>query len=304
MFIGNKNYIYSTNVRDNDILRNSFNILVRKTFCFDFTEWYNAGYWGEMYIPHVLSDGERVVSNVSVNIMQFDICGIKKNYIQLGTVMTDSEYCGKGLNRYIMENILEKYRDSTDGIYLFANDTVLDYYPKFGFVPSKEYEYFMPCSGMADVKPYVLERASISQERHSVGLYNAITGYCNDDGFTNQNDRMYMDKNPGLYQFWMAEGFWERIYYIPEKGAYVAADMEGKVLHIYQVFGKKYIETRRLAKSFGEGVEEVVTGYTPVCKEEFQIREHKEEDCTLFIMGEDLQRIEKDKIMFPVLSHA
>jgi len=120
-----------------------------------------------LYIPHVLADGERVVSNVSVNIMHFDICGAKKNYIQLGTVMTDSSYCGKGLNRYIMENILEEYKGNTDGIYLFANDTVLDYYPKFGFVPSKEYEYFMPCNNISDVKPYVLEKMDMSQEIYS-----------------------------------------------------------------------------------------------------------------------------------------
>ncbi len=120
-----------------------------------------------MYIPHVLADGERVVSNVSVNIMHFDICGAKKNYIQLGTVMKDSSYCGKGLNRYIMEDILEEYRGNTDGIYLFANDTVLDYYPKFGFVPSKEYEYFMPCNNISDVKPYVLEKMDMSQEIYS-----------------------------------------------------------------------------------------------------------------------------------------
>ncbi len=275
MFIRNKNYTYSKEVRDNDALRNSFNTLVRKTFSFDFKEWHKAGHWGELYIPHVLADGKHVVSNVSVNIMHFDICGSKKNYIQLGTVMTDSIYCGKGLNRYIMENILEEYRDNTDGIYLFANDTVLDYYPKFGFVPSKEYGYFMPCSNMADVKPYVLEKMDMSQEIYSRRLYNAIKDYYGNDGSLNQNDGMYMDKNLGLYQFWIAGGFGDSICYIPENNVYVATE-----------------------------VEEVLAGYTPACKEEFQVREHKEEDCTLFIMGEDLQRIERNKMMFPVLSHA
>ena len=65
MLIGNNNYIYSTEVRDNDVQRASFNQLVRNTFGFDFTEWYRAGYWGEMYIPHVLLDGNQVVSNRS-----------------------------------------------------------------------------------------------------------------------------------------------------------------------------------------------------------------------------------------------
>lgn len=42
MLIGNNNYIYSTEVRDNDVQRASFNQLVRNTFGFDFTEWYRV----------------------------------------------------------------------------------------------------------------------------------------------------------------------------------------------------------------------------------------------------------------------
>lgn len=304
MLIGNNNYIYSTEVRDNDVQRASFNQLVRNTFGFDFTEWYRAGYWGEMYIPHVLLDGNQVVSNVSVNIMHFEVCGIQKNYIQLGTVMTDSRYCGRGLNRYIMENILEEYAGRADGIYLFANDTVLDYYPKFGFVPAKEYEYFMVCGDMDNIEPYIIEKTDMSQNQQYRRFYSAIESYHYNTGFLNQNDGMYMDKNIGLYYFWMSAGFGDCVYYISESNVYIAASIEGEVLYIHQVFGKEHIEIKRLAKSFGGRVKEVVTGYTPACKEEFQAREHKEEDCTLFIMGEDLQQMEKEKMMFPVFSHA
>lgn len=304
MVIGNNNYVYSTEVRDNAVLRNSFNQLVRNTFGFDFTEWYKVGHWGEMYIPHVLVNGDQVVSNVSVNLMHFEVNGVQKNYIQLGTVMTDKRYCGMGLNRYIMENIIEEYKDKADGIYLFANDTVLDYYTRFGFLPSKEYEYFMVCSDMDNIEPYVLEKTDMMQSQQCSGLYNAIKNCCNNAGCLNQNDGMYMDRNLGLYQFWMAAGFGDCIYYIPEKDVYIAASVEGEVLHIHQVFGKEHIETRRLVKSFGGRIREAVTGYTPACKEEFQAREHKEEDCTLFIMGKDLQCIENDKMMFPVFSHA
>lgn len=304
MLIGNNNYIYSTEVRDNDVLRNSFNQLVRDTFGFDFTEWYRAGHWGEMYIPHVLLDGKKVVSNVSVNLMHFEVHGLQKNYIQLGTVMTDKKYCGRGLNRYIMENIIEEYKDKADGIYLFANNTVLDYYPRFGFVTSKEYEYFMACGDMDNVKPYVLEKIDISQSSQYMEFYNVIKNCPGNEECLNQNDGMYMDKNLGLYYFWIAAGFGDCIYYIPENGVYIVASAEGEVLHIHQVFGKEYIEIKRFAKSFGGRIKEVVTGYTPACKEEFQAREHKEEDCTLFILGEDLHCIEKDKMMFPVFSHA
>ena len=113
-----------------------------------------------------------------------------------------------------------------------------------------------------------------------------------------------MSENLGLYQFWMAAGFGDCIYYMPETGTYVAANVEGQVLRVEQVFGKRRVEIPRLARSFGKGISQAVLGYTPVHKELFQVREHKEEDSTLFIMGEDLQRIEENQMMFPVLSHA
>ena len=102
-------YIFSKTVRDNDAQRAAFNALTRQTFGFDFQDWYNAGHWGDFYIPHTLFDGERAVANVSVNLMRFDMGGVKKNYIQLGTVMTDENYRGQGLSRWIMERILEEY---------------------------------------------------------------------------------------------------------------------------------------------------------------------------------------------------
>lgn len=304
MIIKNNNYIYSTEVKNNNVLRGSFNRLTKNTFAFDFEEWYQAGYWEDLYIPHVMLDGDKVVSDISVNIMQFDLCGVKKNYIQLGTVMTDDNYKGQGLNSIIMQNVLKEYQNKVDGIYLFANNSALDYYPKFGFKPSKEYEYFMPCNYTEDLKPYKVNKLCAGQPGHIKQLYNIIKNFLDDTENINQNDGMYMSGNPGLYQFWMMAGFENNIYYLPENKVYIVAKLEGNILYIYQVFGKKKIEVKRFVKSFGENVTEAVFGYTPVNKEDFQVREHKEDDCTLFIMGESLQSIEMDKMLFPVLSHA
>ena len=86
---------------------------------------------------------------------------------------------------------------------------------------------------------------------------------------------MYMSENIGLYQFWLDAEFSDSVYYLPEAEAYVIA-----------------------------GVEEMVLGYTPVRKESYMVREHKKEDCTLFILGEDLKRIEENRMIFPIVSHA
>ena len=78
--------------------------------------------------------------------MDFQLDGRRRTYLQLGTVMTHPDYRGMGLSRFLMEWILQNWSDRCDGIYLFANDTVLDFYPKFGFLPAAEAQIFSPSS--------------------------------------------------------------------------------------------------------------------------------------------------------------
>ena len=282
----------------------SFNELTRNTFCFDFTGWHAAGYFREFYVPHVILEDGNVVSNVSVNKMQFDMSGEIKNYVQLGTVMTDKAHRGQGLNREIMEAILQEYADKVDGIYLFGNDSVLEYYPKFGFVPCKEYEYYLPYEKENDAAPYTLEKVDMSDAEQVKKLDAVIEKYFQEKDVPNENDALYMSENLDLYHFWLDAEHAENVYFIPEVQAYVILSVESDKLMIYQIFGKQKVDIIRVAKAFGGELTEILLGYTPVHKEEFCVREHKEEDCTLFILGEDLKCISETQMMFPVLSHA
>lgn len=295
-------YQYSTSVKENVAIRNSFNQLTRETFGFDFVDWFEAGHWGADYVPHVILVENQVISNVSVNIMQFDLLGEKKNYIQLGTVMTDRKYQGQGWNRKIIEQVLQEYKNTVDGIYLFGNDSVLHYYPKFGFQPSKEYEYYLPCKEKKIEDSYIVKKVDFTQEKQKEQLYNRIRKDAQSN-CKNENDGMYMNKNIGLYQFWIAE-YKDSLYYLPEREVYVIANKKKNCLYIEQVFGKRAIEVERLAGAFKGTIEEIILEYTPARKEQFLIRESKKEDCTLFILGKDLERIERDKMIFPILSHA
>lgn len=297
-------YTFSKMVKDNDTLRQSFNALTSKTFYFDFEDWYAKKHWGDLYVPHVLIDDDTVISNVSVNFMTFDINGTKKNYIQLGTVMTDQNYAGQGLNRQIMEYILETYGKQADGIYLFANDSVTGYYPKYGFKPSKEYEYYMPWDASLNINPYQIHKVNMNDTVQQNHFYKAITAHIEHPELINPNDGFYMKENLGLYQFWTDEAYADAIYYLPEIDVYAAAECNESTLQIHQIFGTESMDICRFAKSFNNAVKEIVLGYTPADASHFYVREYKEEDCTLFILGEDLTRIEKDKLKFPVLSHA
>ena len=134
-------YKLEKNYRNNDTLRKSFNELAQKTFGFDFEDWYQNGFWGDNYNPYSIVIDGKVVSNVSVNKTDMLMDGEVKHFLQLGTVMTDEQYRNKGLSRMLMEQIELDYAGKVDGIYLFANDSVLDFYPKLGFQKAKEYQY-------------------------------------------------------------------------------------------------------------------------------------------------------------------
>lgn len=61
--------------------------------------------------------------------------------------MTDVAYRKPGLICKIMEEIDKDYGDRAEGCYLFANDSVLDLYLKFGYRRAEEYQYSKQVSG-------------------------------------------------------------------------------------------------------------------------------------------------------------
>ena len=68
-------YGFSNTIRDNEIHRRSFNELASRVFeGLTFEPWFRSGYWSEKFCPFVLLDRDRVVSNVSVNTLNFRRC--------------------------------------------------------------------------------------------------------------------------------------------------------------------------------------------------------------------------------------
>ncbi|WP_326717516.1 GNAT family N-acetyltransferase [Vagococcus jeotgali] len=78
--------------------------------------------------------------------MTFVINKKKHQVLQLGTVMTKETYRDQGLSRRLIEEILKDYQGKVDMIFLFANETVLEFYPKFGFSRVMEDSYLLNVS--------------------------------------------------------------------------------------------------------------------------------------------------------------
>lgn len=283
------------NYRNQDHLRHSFNTLAMKTFDgLSFEQWHQNGYWNRRYNPHSMIMNEEVIANVSVNLMDFMWNGQRKHLIQLGTVMTDERYRNQGLIRRIMNEIDREYGSNTDGIYLFANNSVLDFYPKFGFRKAQEYRYTkclsftqecsmvqVPMRGKADWKK--LEDAM----QHSVSY-----------------SRFNMTDNDNLILFYVTGFMQENVYYNQKYDSYIIAETDSDTLTVHNVFSKTKHPLDTVLAAFGHNIKQIILGFTPIDATGYTISKFREEDCTLFVKGSVFDTFEKDQVMFPTLSHA
>lgn len=280
--------------RDNAALRRSFNELAGKTFGLDFEYWYQNGFWGNHYNPYsIVLDGQ-VVANVSVNITDMRFDGGKKHFLQLGTVMTDEAHRHKGYIRAIMEQIEEDYGKKVDGIYLFANDTVLDFYPKFGFQKSREYQYCgqLANTGACAFRPIAMDNPAAWQQLEQTMERNVFRG------------RLDMIGNRGLLFFYVTKFMRENVYYHAPSDTYVIAELENTKLFLHNVFSGTLTRLPEVLALFGEEVRQVTLGFTPAQGNGFMAEEVREEDCTLFIRGDALDILEREKLRIPTLAHA
>ena len=128
------------NYRDNEILRNEFHNFISIVFPgISFREWESKGFWTKQYIPLSILQSSKIISNVSASFMDILINGKKCKAIQIGAVGTLPEYRNQGLSRELMNYVINKNRDKINFFFLFANETVLEFYPKFGFRSVQEY---------------------------------------------------------------------------------------------------------------------------------------------------------------------
>ena len=106
------------------------NVLMKQTFL-DFQFWYDLNLWDANYESYSIIQDDKLVSNICVFKTNIVFSGKHFNALSVGAVATKAEYRKKGYSRLIMQHIIDKY--SNVPMYLSANETVVDFYPKFGF---------------------------------------------------------------------------------------------------------------------------------------------------------------------------
>ena len=276
---------------ENNTLRESFNALAGKCFGIDFEPWYQKGFYSDKYIPHsIVLDGE-VVANVSVSKMEMAVDGKIMRFLQLGTVMTRQEYRKKGYSRMLMEHILQKYADQCDGFFLFANKTVLDFYPKFGFQLAQQYLF---TRDIWNTNAGCLEKVPMDAPQKWNQLINAYEN----NRFDSQIQVM---NNHQLMMFYIPD---MDVFFHRPTQTYIVADIKGKCAFIYDIFSPENITLEEVLTFFGEGVKKVTLAFTPADPESYRAELVSEESDTFFATGKLLELAQRKKINIPLLFHA
>ncbi|MGE7919125.1 GNAT family N-acetyltransferase [Viridibacillus sp. NPDC093762] len=299
VMINGKNYKLISHYQDDNELRNSFNLLTQQTYNFDFENWYKSGFWKENCILYSLIDNDKMVSHITVSVIDFIVLEEKKRFVQFGTVMTDEQYRKQGLSRVLMEVVLEEWKDKCDMFYLFANDSVLDFYPKFGFVPVDEYQTSTQISEIES--PYSVRKMDIDNVSDLNLLYDTAKN-------AEAQFALSMQNNAGQVMFYCNYfelfSFKDNLFYIQDLNAIAVADCEENTLILYDILVTEKIEIEDVLNALAtEQTKSAILKFMPINSANYEVTLFKEEDSTLMVMGDKDELLKNNKLMFPMLSH-
>lgn len=295
-----RNYQLISDYKNVDTYKESFNELAKMIFELDFKQWYEKGCWNDNYICYSYVDGDKVIANASINKMTIVSNGKEYRAIQVGTVMTHPDYRNQGLSGALMKHIVEKYEQEYDFIYLFANESVLDFYPKFGFGKVTESRFSLKISDleMQPVTSHALRRLDT----------NNTEDFRMMEQFAAQripvSSLMGVKNNEHLLMFYFILVFNEAIYYIEEVDTIVIFEQEGNNLHIFDIISKQPIDWNIIVNSMVSDRTEIIHfHFTPDYDNDKIHKEFiTESDDTLFVrpLCEDRTR----HFLIPLTSHS
>lgn len=224
--IAGKTFQYVPNALYDEKRRNQYFSLVKKVFDLNFSLWYASGFCGDSFIPYTLYDGDIAVASVGIAIGNFKWQNSLLKLAQISTVMTEPNYRGMNLSKWLMELVLRELKDKSDLIYLYANDSVLEFYPKFGFDKVSEYAYSMPITrGTATYRK--LDLAVPKDVNLLVEKYKL---------FNNPFSALTMENHLSQMMFHCMTFLRDNIYYVERFDAVVIAEHDDEAIFCYDIF--------------------------------------------------------------------
>jgi ribosomal protein S18 acetylase RimI-like enzyme len=295
-----REYQLISDYKHNQTYKESFNELAKQVFELDFHEWYTRGCWNDDYICYSYVDGEKVIANVSVNKMILTSNGRTYQALQLGTVMTHPDYRQQGLAAKLTNHVITKYEQDYDFLYLFANPSVLDFYPKFGFQKVQESRFSLPASR---VKATVPSKSALRKlDVDSADDFALMKEFAASRVPVSTRWGVQASEHLSLFYFLLV--FPDSLYYIEQEDVIVLFEREDDQLHVFDIVSKRAVDPEQI-------IGHLLTNETNVIQfhfmpesdnEHIQAELITETDDTLFVRP-SLPEL-PEHFLFPLTSHA
>ncbi|SPY16266.1 GNAT family acetyltransferase [Paenibacillus polymyxa] len=133
------------------------------------------------------------------------------------------------MSRFLVEQALKDWHGNCDGIYLFGNDSVKDFYPRLGFASAPEYQ----CSRKAPTSNLNIKIDQLNmEEMPDLQLLKMKSADFNPYSlFSAEN-------NEWLVLFYSTLFFKDKFFWhIPQYDTIVVAGFEGDRMNCYDIFG-------------------------------------------------------------------
>ena len=226
--------------------------LLKEVFNFSLAAFIGLGFWDERYESYTIWENGRVVSNVCIYKTDLIVMGRTVRAHQLGAVATRPDARGRGLSRQLMQHVLDLYPNTP--VYLGANESVLDFYPRFGFEAVQTFQ------AVLDVNIHNPKAREGLKRPPDEKIREAING--------NQLHSVLLDcHNTQPLQIWQLltnERHKDGVFYLPECGAMVKIHCMDHTLFIDEVFAPRKMSFETLARELPvTDVKQVKFGFNP-----------------------------------------
>jgi predicted N-acetyltransferase YhbS len=220
-----------------------------------FRRWYGLGGWNDDYVAFSIADGANIVANASLQRMNIVLRGEWITGWQLGAVGVLPQWRGRGLQRQIMQRLLGSI-DDKDIAFLFANETVLDFYPLFGFKRVIESVF----AAEYNVNPASEPLRALSIDRaEDVALLARVAATAA------ATTREFGARDYGGVLLWYWANFYDGcLYYCEAEDAIIVAELEGATLRICDVLAPTPFDLRSYLPGVAKDAAQTIEfGFTP-----------------------------------------
>ena len=220
-----------------------------------FRRWRDRGGWDERYLAFALAEENRIVASASRQEMLLMLNGQRTRGWQLSAVGTLPEYRRRGLQQQIMARLLA-HTPEAEPMFLFANDSVLHFYPRFGFQRAREHKFQAPC---------VLQPSAAALRALDVADPADLALLLRIAARARPLSADFSACDHGRIILWYASNFaWLSLRHVPEHAALIAVAQDGELLHLLDVLSAQPFELRTvLPRLLTQPITRVELGFTP-----------------------------------------